>query len=80
MLTRKGQGLPLNTIIIAIIVIVVLVVIILIFVNQAGGFQTAATSCPGGYECKDEATCIGEGGRPGAVCNDNPTQHCCVKI
>ena len=37
----KGQGLPLNTIIVAIIVIVVLVVIILIFTGQIGGIQDA---------------------------------------
>ena len=37
MKTNRGQGLPLNTIIIAIIVIVVLVVIILIFTNNIKG-------------------------------------------
>jgi hypothetical protein len=36
---RKGQGLPLNTIIIAIIVLVVLVVLVAIFVGQIGGFE-----------------------------------------
>ena len=50
----KGQGLPLNTIIIAIIVIVVLVVIILIFATQAGDAQEtfnigAGCRAQGGY-------------------------------
>ena len=39
---KKGQGLPLNTIIIAIIVIVVLVIIILIFTGQLGTFAQTA--------------------------------------
>ncbi len=36
---KKGQGLPLNTIIIAIIVLVVLVIIIAIFTGRIGIFQ-----------------------------------------
>ena len=47
----KGQGLPLNTIIIAIIVIVVLVVIILIFATQAGDAQQAFNI---GSECRSQ--------------------------
>ena len=42
---RKGQGLPLNTIIIAIIVIVVLVVIILIFTGNILNFKNATNDC-----------------------------------
>jgi uncharacterized protein YxeA len=38
-MNKKGQGLPLNTIIIAIIVLVVLVVIVAIFVRQTGDFE-----------------------------------------
>lgn len=51
---RKGQGLPLNTIIISIIVIVVLVIVILIFTGQIGIFHRTAIDCQarGGY-CTD---------------------------
>ena len=41
---RKGQGLPLNTIIIAIIVLVVLVVIVAIFTGRIGKFETSLSS------------------------------------
>jgi len=37
---KKGQGLPLNTIIIAIIVLVVLVVLVAVFTGRIGGFET----------------------------------------
>jgi len=39
-MNKRGQGLPLNTIIIAIIVLVVLVVLIAIFVQRLGDTQT----------------------------------------
>lgn len=38
-MNKRGQSLPLNTIIIAIIVLVVLVVIVAIFVNRSGNFD-----------------------------------------
>ena len=38
--TKKAQGLPLNTIVIALLVVVVLVVIILAFTTNIGGFNT----------------------------------------
>lgn len=44
-LNKKGQGLPLNTIIIAIIVIVALVVIILIFTGNLVNFNKGANAC-----------------------------------
>ncbi|MFT4309946.1 MAG: hypothetical protein ACMXYL_05680 [Candidatus Woesearchaeota archaeon] len=87
---RKGQGLPLNTIIIAIIVIVVLVVIILIFTGQIVIFgegtdqarnecQKAFGICVSGTD--HEAACRARGlthegipSNPG--CPEN--QHCCV--
>ncbi|MFT4309948.1 MAG: hypothetical protein ACMXYL_05690 [Candidatus Woesearchaeota archaeon] len=54
-MNKKAQGLPLNTIIIAIIVIVVLVVIILIFTGQIRIFQLGANPCVarGGF-CTDD--------------------------
>ena len=38
MKSKKGQGLPMNTIVIAAIVLVVLVVLIMIFTGSMGGF------------------------------------------
>lgn len=53
-LKKKGQGLPLNTIIIAIIVVVVLVIVILIFTNNIGGFARTANTCAAkGGTCAD---------------------------
>ena len=44
---RKGQGLPITTIIIAALGILVLVVIGAIFGGQIGKFGRAASECPG---------------------------------
>jgi hypothetical protein len=51
-LGRRGQGLPLNTIIIALIVIIVLVVIILITTGQLNIWQRGA-SAAGDFSCYD---------------------------
>ncbi len=40
MLSRKGQGLSLNVIIIAALALIVLVVLVAIFTGQIGGFKT----------------------------------------
>ena len=82
---KKGQGLPLNTIIIAIIVIVVLVVIILIFTGQIRIFQDTASETR--RECQeafgicvegDANTCEARGLKGGGQmgCPDN--FECCV--
>lgn len=42
---KKSQGLPLNTIIIAILVIIVLVVIVLIFTGRMGLFRQSIEDC-----------------------------------
>jgi uncharacterized membrane protein YqiK len=87
MFGKKGQGLPLNTIIIAIIVIVVLVVIILIFTGQLGDFGKAANACvqAGGYCTSGE--CDGRfqrklAGEPDAACTGDETggSTCCRGI
>jgi hypothetical protein len=86
MFGKKGQGLPLNTIIIAIIVIVVLVVIILIFTGQLGDFGKAANACvqAGGY-CTEDDNCDGEFQRkltdPKAIaaCAGNPSGTTCCR-
>ena len=65
---RKGQGLPLNTIIIAILVVVVLVVVILIFVGSMSGVtKTLKGNTP------QSDTCIQKGGScvPTSLCQEN---------
>lgn len=54
---RRGQGLPLNTVIVAIIVIVVLVVVVLIFTSQSGSFNDTLK----GYRCTSASDCPGIG-------------------
>ena len=56
---KKGQGLSLNTIIIAIIVLVVLVVLIMVFTGVLGNFTGEVSSCvSNGGECA--TACEGE--------------------
>lgn len=85
---KRGQGLPLNTIIVAIIVVVVLVVIILIFTGQIGGVNTSLNSCmrAGGYCSADCGTLTdtldyldeySNGNNNG--CED-PTPECCIGV
>jgi hypothetical protein len=69
---KKGQGLPLNVIVIAAIALIVLVVLIIIFTNRIGGWgkgvddaavdYTKVCAIPGtSRECVDSATdCEGE--------------------
>ena len=80
-MNKKGQGLPLNTIIIAIIVIVVLVVIILIFTGQINIFQRTANAClaRGGF-CSADACAPGTELTAGnAYCADSTDNrpNCC---
>jgi hypothetical protein len=82
---KKGQGLPLNTIIIAIIVIVVLVVIILIFTGQikifGEGTDQARNECQRAFgicsdkDCDDIGLTDAPGGQLG--CPDT-SSNCCV--
>jgi hypothetical protein len=79
-MNKKGQGLPLNTIIIAIIVIVVLVVIILIFTGQIKIFQLGANGClaRGGFcvdQCQGEQVPVTAG--DSACAAQNPNTVCC---
>jgi len=59
---KRGQGLPLNTIIIAAIVLIVLVIIILIFTGRIGGFN------------RDVQSCANNGGQCVDSCGDNQRQ------
>ena len=56
---KKGQGLPLNVIIIAVIVLVVLVVLWVIFTSRAETFVDELGSCRG--ECKSRTACVQDG-------------------
>jgi hypothetical protein len=53
---KKGQGLPLNTIIIAAIVLIVLVVLWAIFTGRMGTFSTGVKNVE---NCKDACTALG---------------------
>ena len=57
---RKAQGMPINTIIIAVIALIVLVVIILIFTGKISVFNQGADKCVG--TCEPSPNCPGETG------------------
>ena len=82
MVAGRGQGLPLNTIIISIIVVVVLVVIILIFTGQMGGTAGTLRSCEAqGGECGMTAEqCSDANGRNIGRLSCSEGQVCCVTI
>ncbi len=81
-MNKKGQGLPLNTIIIAIIVIVVLVVLVMIFTGHLNLWSREITNCESqtGQVCRDQclpgeakaltSKCLGSDNKPipGLVC------------
>ena len=78
MKSKRGQGLPMNTIVIAALVLVVMVVLILIFTGRMGGFTQDIQQCTAkGGECVGIGGCtqgnIIDGKCPG-------TDVCCVKI
>jgi hypothetical protein len=58
---RKGQGMPLNVIIIAVICLLVLIVIIFIFTGKTGQFKKGVDSCVsrGGTCQTGDQTCSG---------------------
>ena len=65
MKNKRGQGLSLNTIIIAAIALIVLVVLVMIFTGRMGGFTGGlqeATSCAQACKAagKAEATCTAD--------------------
>lgn len=82
---KKGQGLPLNTIIIAAIALVVLVVIIYFFMTKFTGFGEGVDDCVSitGEGCKGQP--CSELGRgyvtiPSTNCIEEQGQYCCKKI
>ncbi len=84
-MNKKGQGLSLNTIIIAIIVIIVLVIIILITTGQLQKFTTATekqapSDCvnSGGF-CTSTESCESYGGSSLSGVNCGEGRVCCVR-
>ncbi len=82
---KKGQGLSLNTIIIAIMVIIVLVIIILITTGQLQKFtkgvdSQASDECikAGGY-CTNKDSCTGIGGKINNNLNCGEGLVCCTR-
>lgn len=76
--SSKGQGLSLNTIIIAILVVLVLVVLVAVFVGRIGNTEEQLQSCGAyGGQCSDDA-CGGSFTDVDAKgCGTN--QKCCVR-
>lgn len=84
---KKGQGLPLTTIIIAAVGLIVLVVLVAIFTGRIGGFGTGVTQAQK-ITCSD--ACIASGfetgsKRTGETCSENLKQiffqgeSCCCR-
>ena len=91
MKSKRGQGLPLNTIVIAAIVLIVMVVIIYIFVGGMSQTTTKLGSCADkGGTCMGSINCDGTGdwvsiGRAKSCegtkdDHDHPTLYCCVPL
>ncbi len=75
MISKKAQGLPLNTIIVAILVLIVLVIIVLIFTGRMGIFRTSIEDCAskGGIESDTETE--------GYACYSiEENKYCCIQI
>jgi len=78
---NKAQGLPLNTIILAILVIIVLVVVVLIFTGKMSFFGKSLNNCDGTCvtmtsECPEDQMPI-----PISNCKNlgENYKYCCVK-
>ncbi|MBS3176892.1 hypothetical protein J4457_06680 [Candidatus Woesearchaeota archaeon] len=86
-LSKKGQGLPLNVIVIAAIVLVVMVVLITIFIGSTGKTGRELAECGNkGGQCLQGTTCDTNAGWapvPGADCLTEagaPEQICCAYV
>jgi len=83
MKSKKGQGLPMNTIVIAAIVLIVLVVIIMIFTGSMGSFTGKIGNCAErGCVCRASTQCADETevliGKT-TDCEKFGLPYCCVK-
>jgi len=65
---KKGDGLSMNVMIVAVLCVIVLVVLVIIFVNGTGKAQKQLDSCLGGSVCiNDENVCVNEKGEKGVT-------------
>ncbi len=60
---KKGQGLSMNVIIIAVLALIVLVLLIVIFSGKMGQFRSGVSTC-GGTKCAELATDCAENENP----------------
>ena len=59
LMNKKGQGMPLNVIVIAALVLIVLLILIFVFGGGIGKFTAGLKSCSG--TCEDSAQCAQTG-------------------
>ena len=81
MKSKRGQGLPMNTIVIAAIVLIVLVVLIMIFTGSMGKWLEDLKTARESKNCEDLKGTAGLSGvwRDGPTCPDNYNQAYNVK-
>lgn len=86
---RKGQGMSINVIIIAVLALLVLVVLAFIFTGKIGKFSATTADCTkvGGGKCELDCAYLGNSyvQDPSRVCFDNngdvdTNEVCCVKV
>ena len=82
MKNKRGQGLSLNTIIIAAVALIVLVVLVMIFTGRMGAFTGGVNKCVNqGGACKSQTFC--DAAPKGTVITGatgcTGTDVCCVK-
>jgi len=78
---KKGQGLPITTIIIAILALLVLVVIILIFTGKVRVFGGELVSCTGkGGFCTDKNCYFGYQTELQETDCKEPKKNCCLPV
>lgn len=78
---KKGQGLSINTIVVAAIAVVILVVIILIFTGKIGVFNQNVNSCKqNGGQCINPADTCTNGRIMGYSCGKGSNQKCCLSL
>ena len=79
--TKKGDGLSLNVIVLAVLALLVLVILAIIVLRGAGNFNSGVNSCDGGCvydksDCKTgyvavPSSCSVAGGQAGKYCCTN---------
>jgi hypothetical protein len=89
MISRKAQGLPINTIIIVALALIVLIVMIAIFTGRIGLFGKGLAECKGtGKSCTttaEECTTAGGAATPMKNCNSDEDpepegSYCCIRV